>query len=110
MRAFISRNKLRLFIGLGFLSVATAIINYLTFAKVWSETFTYYGIPSVAVYIGLPIIFVISCWGIGYAYEFSGLWAYEVSHQNTEVNPEFSKICSDITEIKKLLSMDKVEK
>ena len=109
MRPFIARNKLRLFIGLGFLSVATAIINYLTFAKVWSETFTYYGVPVVAVYLGLPVLFVVSCWGIGYAYEFSGLWAYEVSHQNSEVNPEFSKVCSDVAEIKRILLAGRVD-
>jgi hypothetical protein len=102
-KKFLARNKLRLFIGVGFLGVVTSIINYLTFAKVWSETFVYYGIPLPAVYIGIPILFVLSCWGAGYVYELSGMWAYEVSHQNTTINPEFLSVCEDVQWIRQKL-------
>lgn len=95
-KSFIARNKARLFVGLGFVGIFTTILWILTFAKVWSETFVYYGIPPVAVYIGLPIAFLLGAWVLGIFYELSGLQADEITHHNTELNKEFGKACRDI--------------
>ena len=96
-KAFIARNKLRLFIGLGFLGFFTSMINYLTFAKVWAPTFEYYGInPQIIYVLAIPGV-IVGAFVMGYVYDRLHLWGFEVSYQNSaNINPEFEKICGQI--------------
>ena len=103
IKKFLARNKLRVFIGTGFAGIITSTVTYLTFGKVWQDTFIFYGIPMLLVYACLIIGYPVFCLTTAYIYEFSGLWAEEVSHQNTTLNPEFEKLCKDVEEIKQLL-------
>ena len=97
--AFIARNKLRFFIGMGFFGVFISVFNFLTFAKVWSGTFKYYGIPPTFVYIAVPILLVLGCWYSGFWYEMNKLWELEVSHLNTNVNPEFIALIETVDQL-----------
>ena len=103
MKDFLARNKLRLFVGMAFASVFLALFNILTFAKVWSGTFEYYGVPSLLVYVGVPTAYFVVTFGIGYIYEFSGLWAKEVSYQNIVLNPEVRDMIENMKVIRKIL-------
>ena len=95
LKAFIARNKLRLFIGLGFLGFFTSMINYLTFAKVWAPTFEYYGIAPSAIYVLIIPGVIMAAFIMGYAYDHLDLWGFEVSYQNgANINPEFSENCA----------------
>lgn len=105
-KAFIARNKLRLFVGSAFVGLVLSFLSYETFAKVWADTFSYYGIPPLLVYILGPVFIFLGCWFVGYEYEIQRLWAYEVSHQNKNINPEFVKVCEDIEKIKKVLGIE----
>jgi hypothetical protein len=107
MRSFLARNKLRLFVGMAFASVFLAIFNILTFAKVWSATFEYYGVPSLVVYVGIPVAYFVITFGLGYAYEFSGLWEKEVSYQNLVLNPEVRDMIDNMKVIRKILEEKK---
>ena len=106
-KAFVARNKLRFAIGMSFVGMFMSMFGYLTFAKVWSATLEYYHIPVTLIYIFGPIIIILSCWYFGYWYEMKKIWEYEVSHQNKNINPEFSKVCEDIKKIKEALGIDK---
>jgi hypothetical protein len=105
-KAFVARNKLRLFIGASFVGLFLSFLGYETFAKVWADTFAYYGIPPMLMYALGPILIVSGCWLVGYEYEKQKIWEYEVSHQNVNINPEFSKVCRDIEKIKAVLGID----
>ena len=87
--ALIARNKLRFFIGMSFFGILMSIFGFLTFAKVWSGTFEYYGVPPIIIYITVPVMLVLGCWYVGFWYEMNKLWEYEVSHLNKNINPEF---------------------
>lgn len=104
-KSFIARNKLRLFNGMGFLGTIMSIFNFLTFAKVWSSTFEYYGIPLIFVYVFVPLGLVFGCWYFWYWYEMSGVWEEEVAHQNENVNPQLTEYMEDIKAIKKHLGI-----
>ena len=93
-KSFIARNKLRLFIGLGFLGFFTSMINYLTFAKVWAPTFEFYGIsPSIIYLLIIPGV-IASAFAMGYIYDRLHLWGLETSYLNSaNINPEFSENC-----------------
>jgi hypothetical protein len=108
--AVIARNKLRFFIGTAFLGVFMSIFNFLTFAKVWSGTFEYYGIPLTVIYAAIPLAFIIGCWYFGYWYEMNKLWEYEVVHQTKNLNPQFNELMDDVKEIKKHLGIQDGEK
>jgi hypothetical protein len=97
---FVARSRLRFSLGIGIIGYAISALNILTFAKVWSSTFEYYGIPMMLMYTAFPIGFVIACWYIGYLYDIKGYWGKENSHVNANMNPEFKKICADIEWIK----------
>lgn len=100
---FIARNKLRFFVGMGFLGIIMSIFGFLTFAKVWSSTFEYYGISPVMMYIIVPIGLVVLGWYLGYWYEMNNLWKYEVTHLNTNVNTEFEQMRADLAYIRGVL-------
>jgi hypothetical protein len=107
-KSFVARTKFRFFTGTGFFGMVTGIMAMETFAKVWAETFSFYGIPPVVVYIATPIAYMVGCYGSGLAYEMSGLMGDEMSHQNKNVNPEIMVMIAQITEdnqnIKKILA------
>jgi hypothetical protein len=79
-----------------------AVINLLTFAKVWEGTFKYYGLPPIAVYILLPFFFVLGCWYVGYLYDVKGLWKSETKFSNRKQNPELFEIYETVMEDHKI--------
>jgi len=105
---FFARNKLRFFVGLSFIGIIMSIFNFLTFAKVWSGTFEYYSISPTIVYVTIPLVLVIGCWYAGFWYEINKVWAYETSHMNTNVNPEFIKLIETVDRLE--IKIDKLEK
>jgi len=107
LRSF-ARNKLRFFVGLSFIGIIMSIFNFLTFAKVWSGTFEYYSISPTIVYVTIPLVLVIGCWYAGFWYEINKVWAYETSHMNTNVNPEFIKLIETVDRLE--IKIDKLEK
>lgn len=109
-KGIVARNKLRLFNGLGFLSMIMAIFNFLTFAKVWSDTFEYYGIPSVLVYAVVPLGLVFGAWYFWFWYESNKLWEEEIIHQNKYVNPQLNELMTDVKDIKKHLGIGDTQK
>jgi uncharacterized membrane protein YdbT with pleckstrin-like domain len=102
-RPFIARNKLRFFIGMGFISIIMSIFNFLTFAKVWSSTFEFYGIPTWIIYIIVPVGLILLGWYLGYWYEMGKFWEEEVIHQNSNLNPQLMELIDDVKEIKAML-------
>jgi hypothetical protein len=95
-KKFIARSRLRFTLGLGIIGAFISIISILTFAKVWEETFKFYGIPMIIVYVILPLGFGLACWCIGYFYDVKGIWKEENSHINASLNPEFQLVWEDI--------------
>jgi hypothetical protein len=102
-KKFIARSRLRYSLGVGVVGMFTSAIGILTFAKVWENTFVYYGIPPVSIYIAMPIGFFVVCFCIGYIYDVKGIWKEETSHSNTKLNPEFVTICENVERMDKKL-------
>ena len=100
---FIARMKLRFFIGWTIISVPAWILNLETFAKVWSPTFEYYGISSTLVYLGIPAVFVVSCYYIGHFWDMWGIWNRENDYTNRANNPQIPEMMNDIKEIRRML-------
>jgi hypothetical protein len=103
-KKFIARSRLRFQLGLGMIGMFVSIIGMLTFAKVWEETFKFYNIPLLFVYIALPLGFFGACWLIGYLYDVKGIWKEESSHMNVNINPEFQILCGDVRVIDEKLN------
>lgn len=103
---FISRTRLRFAWGAGFVGIFLAIPTLLTFAKVWAETFAFYGIPPVVLYISLPVGYIVSCYLLGLIWDIKGFWAGESSHLNMSCNPEFLLLVNDIRAIKEKLGIE----
>jgi len=95
-KKFVARLRLRYSMGVGFVGMFTSAIGILTFAKVWEGTFIYYRIPTIIVYVVLPVGFFIVCWLVGYIYDIKGIWKEETSHVNVNLNPEFVIICESV--------------
>ena len=106
-KKFVARHRLRFTLGSGIIGVFFFVINLLTFAKVWEDTFKFYNIPILIIYFGLPLSYIFICWIVGYFYDVMGIWKEEASHANRELNPEFADMVQDIKDIKQLLSGDK---
>jgi hypothetical protein len=67
-------------------------------AKIWAETFAFYGIPPAAVYVAIPIVYVGGTGGLGYVYEYVKMWEKEMSHMNLIVNKEIREMLVQIRE------------
>jgi hypothetical protein len=93
-KKIIALTRMRFALGLGIVGMFTSVIGMLTFAKVWEDTFKFYDIPLITVYVSLPLGFFISCWIIGYLYDIKGIWKEENSHTNLKLNPELLVILS----------------
>jgi hypothetical protein len=98
-KAFIARHRLRFGLGSGIIGTFFFVFSLLTFAKVWEKTFEFYNIPTVIIYIGMPISYLIVCWSIGYLYDTRGFWEMENSHSNTQLNPEFVTLCDNAKDL-----------
>jgi len=98
-KKFIARSRLRFTLGLGVVGSFLTIINMLTFAKVWQQTFESWNIPMLFMYFVLPVGYLITCWFIGYFYDVKGIWAEETSHQNAYLNPEFVVLCDNVVKL-----------
>jgi len=105
-KKYIALTRMRFGLGLGIIGMFTSIIGMLTFAKVWEETFIYYNIPMITIYLALPMGFFIACWWIGYLYDVKGIWKEETSHQNMKLNPEFLTVLSNMDHI--VANLDKL--
>jgi hypothetical protein len=106
-KKFVARHRLRFTLGSGIIGTFFFVINLLTFAKVWEETFNFYQVPIIIIYIGLPSLYIFSCWIVGYIYDVKGFWKEEASHANRELNPEFVDMMHDIKDIKKYMEEKK---
>lgn len=95
---------MRFVAGSAIVSSAMTVINLLTFAKVWENTFIYYSIPPISVYILLPLFFITGCWYVGYLYDIKGLWKAETKFGNKKQNPELMEIHETVSEIKSMLT------
>jgi hypothetical protein len=102
-KKMVARSRLRYAQGSGMVGILISLTTLLTFANVFQETFAKWGIPIQAIYIALPIIYILLCWYIGMLYDTKGFWEEETSHANVNMNPEFSKMCAEIKEMKKTL-------
>lgn len=98
--SFVARHRLRFALGTSIIGTFFFIINLLTFAKVWEETFIYYTIPIVLIYIGLPAFYIFICWIVGYLYDTMGFWKEENSHSNRQLNPEVAHILGTLATIR----------
>jgi hypothetical protein len=98
-KKFIARHRLRFSLGLGIIGSFLTVINMLTFAKVWEETFKFYSIPMIIIYAVLPLGYIIVCWFIGYFYDVKGIWKEETSHSNANLNPEFLVLCENVVKL-----------
>jgi hypothetical protein len=107
-KKFIARSRLRFQLGLGMIGMFVSLIGMLTFAKVWEDTFKFYNIPLLFVYIALPVGFFGACWLIGYLYDVKGIWKEESSHMNVNINPEFVVLCQNVVVLEEKL--DKISK
>jgi len=107
---FIAKHRLRFAAGAGLIGSFLSVFSLLTFAKVWQETFEFYGIPPLAIYILFPIGYVIGCWYVGYLYDRKGLWKAEVAFGNRQQNPELMEMYDDIKKIKTALNINEDKK
>jgi hypothetical protein len=107
---FIARHRLRFGAGVGLIGSFFSIFTLLTFSKVWSETFEYYGIPPVVIYIVAPLGYFFTCWYVGYLYDRKGLWKAEVAFGNRQQNPELMEMYDDIKKIKTALNITEEKK
>lgn len=103
LTTIISTNRMRYMRGASWASVIMTLIYTLTFAKVWEETFVFYHIPIMLVYIGIPLCFIVACWVIGYIDETKGLWKAELTYANNILNKEFTELCHEVNETKEIL-------
>ena len=98
-KSFIARHRLRFGLGAGIMGTFLIVFNLLTFAKVWEQTFEFYHIPPIIIYIATPLSYLTICWYIGYMYDTKGFWGMENSHINTQLNAEFVTLCDNAKEI-----------
>lgn len=105
-KEFLARSRIRFLLGSSMAGITISLMGILTFSKVWEQTFQYYNIPMVSLYIILPVGYMVLCWVIGLWYEQSGMWGAENSHINNNMNPEFLKVCRDIELIKQKLGIE----
>lgn len=98
--SFIGRWKVRFFRGSMYAGIAIGIVNLLTFIKVYQGSFNYLVIPTVLLYLILPIGFIFLCVSAGYADEKLKTWAAESSHSNMNLNPEMKEIVEWVREQK----------
>lgn len=82
--------------GAGWAGMLIAFVNTLTFAKVWQETFIYYGISPTIIYVALPITYLVACWTIGYIDEVKDLWKAEYTYTNKLLNKEWCELSEKI--------------
>ena len=108
-KSFIARHRLRFGLGTSLVGTFLYVFSLLTFAKVWEETFKFYNIPTILIYIGMPISYVAICWLIGYIYDTKGFWEEENSHSNKNLNPEFFVLCESMERVDKKLDKLKEE-
>lgn len=94
-KSFIARHRLRFGLGAGIMGTFLIVFNLLTFAKVWEQTFAFYHIPPLVIYISMPLLYIMVCWYIGYIYDTKGFWGMENSHINTQLNKEFFDLCDN---------------
>jgi hypothetical protein len=100
-KRFIARNKLRFFTGFGMISVFMGIVGF-GMSLVTMITVKGIYIPAWVIAV-IGIMLIVSCWYSGYWYEMIAMWKYEISHTNNVLNPEMLKLCTEVSEIKKLL-------
>jgi len=93
---FIAMHRLRFMAGVGIVGSIITVVNILTFAKVWEDTFRFYGIPPVMVYTLFPIAYVGVCWYVGYIYDKKGLWKAETKFGNQKQNEDFLEVCDNV--------------
>jgi hypothetical protein len=102
-KKLIARSRLRYAQGSGMVGILISLTTLLTFANVFQPTFEKIGIPVQAIYILLPIGYILLCWYVGMIYDTKGFWEEETSHANEFLNPEFSAMCAEIKEMKKTM-------
>jgi hypothetical protein len=102
-KKLIARSRLRYAQGSGMVGILISLTTLLTFANVFQPTFEKIGIPVQAIYILLPIGYILLCWYVGMLYDTKGFWEEETSHANEFLNPEFSKMCAEIESMKRTL-------
>jgi len=98
--SFVARHRLRFALGTSIIGTFFFVINLLTFAKVWEETFKFYNFPVIIVYIGMPLFYIFVCWMVGFLYDTMGFWKEENSHSNRQLNPEITIILNTLDDIK----------
>lgn len=94
-KSFIARHRLRFGLGAGIMGTFLTVFSLLTFAKVWEQTFAFYNIPPIIIYISMPLLYFTTCWYMGYIYDTKGFWEMENSHINTKLNAEFVDLCDN---------------
>lgn len=107
---FIATHHLRYGIGVGIVGSIITVVNILTFAKVWEETFKFYGIPPIAVFTIFPAGYIFVCWFTGYLFDIKGIWKAETKFANRNQNPEILEIYENIKLIKKHLNIKDEDK
>lgn len=101
IQTFVAQIRMRFIIGVALVGIALSVAQLLTFAKIWVEEFEKWGIPAMVLYIALPLLYVVSCWGVGYLYQTWGFYAAEASFNNTKGNPELMQIKATLDRIEK---------
>lgn len=99
----IGRKYVKFQIGYVIISYALSLIGFLTFAKVWQETFEYYGIPFWAVVVLCPFFIFGIAFILGHCWIYFKIQEAMQSLGNTEANKEFADLCRDVKEIKEKL-------
>ena len=90
--------RLRYNNGSMFTNIVFQVAGLEAFAKVWAETFAFYGIPPVWVYLCIPFAYVGGTGALGYIYEYVKMWEKEMSHMNLVVNKEIKIMLPQIAE------------
>jgi hypothetical protein len=106
--AVLARWRLRYNNGSLFTSILVQLASLETFAKVFVDIFSSFGIPPMTVYICIPLLYVGGTAAMGLAYELSRWWEKEMSHQNLVINKEIREMLVQIRESHEILK--KMEK
>ena len=93
--------------GISYVAMGITILSLLTFLKVWQETFNAFGITNEIMFIGFPIVLIVTCAIVGYIDVKNNMWQREAVFSIKNVSPIASdsyntvkRIEAEMTELK----------
>ena len=103
LQKFISRRHYEFTISWSFIGQGFAILSFETFAMLFCQKFDIYGIPAMAIYLGIPVVGCIICVLLGMWMIRSG-YQHQYAKYASDTNGDWVEMKDNIKEIKQILT------